>query len=157
MPTTSTKPVYNAFEQLARVRKPVAQSSTRTNRENQFENADIPPVVAAKPVGIYLDAYYNGMEGIAPAAPATAGIRQQSPLNEIGYGNTSLPTVLQGQPSITSVYPDSTVDFLDLISFYFGCVIGLRNSQAAPPPNCAVSHSRFLDVVRGSGTPDIKF
>ena len=32
---------------------------------------------------------------------------------------------------MTTVYPDTTVVFFDLFSFYFGCVIGLEQSEAS--------------------------
>ena len=98
--------------------------------------------MAAKPVGIYLDLAYRGFEGSAPVTGMVTGIRAQSPLNSIAYGNTTIPTTAEGQPSITTVYPDSTVQFFDLISFYFACALGLRNSVAAEPEKCEVSHSR---------------
>ena len=112
--------------------------------------------MAAKAVGIYLDLAYRGWEGIAPTVPPVAGPLAQSPPNSIAYGNTTIPTVVEGQPSITTVYGDSTVQFFDLLSFYFACALGLRNSVIAAPQKCEVSHSRSLDVVRGSRISDIK-
>ena len=111
--------------------------------------------MAAKAVGIYLDLAYRGWEGIAPTVPPVAGPLAQSPPNSIAYGNTTIPTVVEGQPSITTVYRDSTVDFFDLISFFFGCSLGLRNNEIAKPQECEVSHSRSLDVVRGNRVSDI--
>ena len=39
---------------------------------------------------------------------------------------------------MTTLYQDSTVDYFDLESFFFGCVSGLENSQAARPAGCTV-------------------
>ena len=46
---------------------------------------------------------------------------------------------MQGQPSMTTVYQDSTVEYFDLESFYFGCVTGAENSEAAVPAGCSVT------------------
>lgn len=39
---------------------------------------------------------------------------------------------------MTTVYQDSTVEYLDLVSFYFGCTTRLGNSEAAKPAGCSV-------------------
>ena len=40
---------------------------------------------------------------------------------------------------MTTVYPDTTVVFFNLFSFFFGCAIGLEQSQADPPVSCTVT------------------
>ena len=91
------------------------------------------------PINLYLDIFFNGFAGVSAALPTVAGVRPQSPNNDIVYGQRVAATIEQGQPSMTTDYPDSTVDYLDLESFYFGCVTGLENSQAARPAGCAVT------------------
>ena len=39
---------------------------------------------------------------------------------------------------MTTVYQDSTIDFFDLSSFYYGCVVGLQKSQADVLTYCFV-------------------
>ena len=67
-----------------------------------------------------------------------AGIKPQSPNDDIAYGKLSSATITQGQTSMTTEYQDGTVDYLDLDSFYSGCATGLGNFEAARPAGCSV-------------------
>ena len=77
----------------------------------------------------------NGVGGVGPVA----GILPQSPPNDIGYGKLVDATIEQGTPMMTAVYPDTTVLFFDLTSFYFGCIVALQNTAADPPVPCTVT------------------
>lgn len=74
------------------------------------------------PVGIYGDLLFNGFVAVSIGVGGNpvAGILAQSPPNVIGYGALSQLDNLQGQPAMTVVYPDTTVQYFDLTSFYFG-------------------------------------
>ena len=99
-----------------------ASFHSQTN-STQFENTpNAIPVVALVPVGIKYDILFNGFVLASNGVNGNplAGIIPQSPPNDIGYGGLNLPTITQGQPAMTVVYPDTTVQYFDLKSFYFG-------------------------------------
>ena len=76
------------------------------------------------PVGIYGDMLFNGFVAlsIGLGGNPAAGVLAQSPPNIIGYGALSQLDNPQGQPAMTVVYPDTTVQYFDLTSFFFGWV-----------------------------------
>ncbi len=83
---------------------------------------------------------FNGFSGnVAAVNNAGAGVAPQSPNIDIAYGALDAITIAQGTPEMTTVYQDTTVDFFDLISFYFGCVIGLEQGQADAVESCTVA------------------
>ena len=89
----------------------------------QFENSDKAlPLAAVFPAGIYLDILFKGFVAVSNGINGMplAGLVPQSPPNDIGYGGLNLPTLTQGPPTMTVVYPDTTVQYFDLEFFYFG-------------------------------------
>ena len=44
-----------------------------------------------------------------------------------------IATIQQGQPALTVVYQDTTINFFDLTSFYFGIEVDLKPSQGDVP------------------------
>ena len=110
----------------------------------KFENdGDILPVVASQPVGLYSDIFYNGFIGTANGIAPVAGIRPQSPNKFIAYSLLAFATIVQGQPAMNAAYPDSTIEYFDLKSFYFGTVVAAEQSAAAVPATATVTAECF--------------
>lgn len=97
------------------------------------------PVAAGSPVGIYLDVEYPGMVVAAAPLDTVSGVKPESPDNYVAYTAAGTATILEGQPAMTIVFSDSTFDYLALKSFYFGCVVGLENSEVALLTGCSVT------------------
>ena len=96
-------------------------------------------MVQASPAGIYDDILFNGMLVADNSLGLVAGILPQSPPNQLAYGDTVPATIMEGTPEMTTVYPDTTVVYFDLISFYFGCAANGENSAAAVATACTVT------------------
>lgn len=112
----------------------------------RFDNAQGLPVVAASPIGIYLDIFWQGMSlAQTGGAQDLAIVVPNSPPNVAAYSAPDLATVEQGQPSMMTNYADSTIDHLDLTSFYYGCVLSTQASVAAVPVSCTVSINGYTD------------
>jgi hypothetical protein len=126
--TTSSKQWYS-LDQLAR-----------------FENAPGLPLVAASPIGIYLDLFWQGM-----SLAQTGGVQNlvivvpNSPSNVAAYSATDLATLQQGQPAMTTNYGDSTIDHFDLYSFYYGCALSAQASVLGVPQSCTISIKGYAD------------
>lgn len=112
----------------------------------RFDNADGLPLIAASPIGIYLDIFWQGM-----SLAQTGGLQNlaivvpNSPPNVAAYSALDLATVQQGQPSMMTNYADSTVDHFDLKSFYYGCSSASQASVAAVPVSCTVTIKGYAD------------
>lgn len=100
----------------------------------RFDNSAGLPLVAASPIGIYLDIFWQGM-----SLAQTGGLQNiaivvpNSPPNVAAYSALDLVTVQQGQPSMMTNYADSTIDNFDLKSIYYGwlsCYSGICGSRS---------------------------
>jgi hypothetical protein len=112
----------------------------------RFENSVGLPAVAASPIGIYLDVFWQGMSLVETTGlTSIAGVVANSPLNYAAYSKLDLVTLTQGQPSMMTNYEDSTIDHLDLKSFYYGCALGSEASVAGVPTACTVSIKGYAD------------
>jgi hypothetical protein len=112
----------------------------------RFENSVGLPAVAASPIGIYLDVFWQGMSLVQTTGlTSIAGVVANSPLNYAAYSKLDLVTLTQGQPSMMTNYEDSTIDHLDLKSFYYGCALGSEASVAGVPKACTVSIKGYTD------------
>ena len=74
--------------------------------------------------------HFKNPQSIKGIIPATS---------TLAYAAADLVTEEQGTPEITTVYTDTTVVLFDLFSFYFGCVIGLEQSEASVLVSCTVA------------------
>ncbi|KAF2028332.1 hypothetical protein EK21DRAFT_90750 [Setomelanomma holmii] len=112
----------------------------------RFENAEGLPLVAASPINIYLDVFWQGMSLVQTGGVQNvAFVEPNSPPNCAAYSKLDLATVQQGQPSMTTNYADSTIDHFDLHSFYFGCALGTQASVLGVPQSCTVSIKGYED------------
>ena len=108
----------------------------------QFENDQgALPLVAANPVNLYLDIFFNGWEAFVAGTGGVVatGVAPQSPPNVTGYGSIDVATILQGTAVLTTVYPDTTINHFDFNSFFFGCVLSSQESAAGVPQSCTVT------------------
>jgi hypothetical protein len=112
----------------------------------RFENSVGLPAVAAAPIGIYLDIFWQGMSLVETSGLSSAlGIVVNSPLNCAAYSKLDVATLTQGQPSMMTNYQDSTVDHLDLKSFYYGCAVASQLSLTGLPAACTVTVKGYAD------------
>lgn len=73
------------------------------------------------------------------------GLLFNTPSNAAAFSKGDVATVLQGQPSMTVNYPDSTIDHFDLKSFYYGCVVGSQESVVGVLQSCTVTIKGYSD------------
>ncbi|KAJ4345088.1 hypothetical protein N0V95_005935 [Ascochyta clinopodiicola] len=112
----------------------------------RFENSVGLPAVAASPIGIYLDVFWQGMSLVQ-----TGGIQNlalvvpNTPGNYAAYSTLDAATITQGQPSMMANYADSTIDHFDLKSFYYGCAAAAQVSVAGLPLSCTISIKGYAD------------
>jgi hypothetical protein len=128
-PKSPAQPTYFAIDQEAR-----------------FENAQGLPGVAAAPINIYLDIFWQGFAlAISGGLQNIAGVIPQSPANAAVFSNTDVPTLLQGGAAMITTYDDSTVDHFDMKSFYYGCVLATKASIASVPISCTITIKGYYD------------
>ncbi|KAL6720628.1 hypothetical protein ACLMJK_002553 [Lecanora helva] len=114
----------------------------------RFENdPGATPLVAANPVDLYLDIFWQGWEvftfGAAGDPTNLPGVIPQSPDNLISFGTLDAATIDQGTPELTVVYPDTTIDHFSFYSFFFGCVVSSTETAAGVPQTCTVTVTGF--------------
>lgn len=118
----------------------------KLNQVARFENHEGLPLVAASPVGIYLDVFWQGMALTQTISSVVlSGVKPNTPSNYASYSKTGVATLKEGQPSMTTEYQDSTIDHLDLDSFYYGCVLSTKVSLFGKPKACTVSIEGYAD------------
>ncbi|KAF9701116.1 hypothetical protein EKO04_001165 [Ascochyta lentis] len=112
----------------------------------RFENSVGLPAVAASPIGIYLDLFWQGMSLVQTGGIQNLAIvAPNSPGNYAAYSALDVATVTQGQPSMMANYPDSTIDHFDLKSFYYGCSAATQASVAGLPLSCTITIKGYAD------------
>ncbi|KAF2818889.1 hypothetical protein CC86DRAFT_151947 [Ophiobolus disseminans] len=118
------------------------------NQLARFENADGLPLVAASPINIYLDIFWQGMSLVQTGGLQNIAIvKPNSPSNYAAYSALDVATVAQGQPSMTVTYADSTIDRFDLHSFFYGCALGTQVSVLGVPQSCTISIKGYKDEL----------
>jgi hypothetical protein len=112
----------------------------------RFDNENGIPLVAAAPIGIYLDIYWQGMSLVATMNLQDAvGVTPNSKPNYAAFSALDTATVMQGQASMMTNYDDSTVDHLDLKSFYYGCAAASEASILGLPTRCDITIKGYAD------------
>lgn len=112
----------------------------------RFENSEGLPAVSASAIGIYLDVFWQGMSLVkSPDIPLLPGVEFNSPPNCAAYSKLDLITLQQGQPSMMTNYPDSTIDHLDLKSFYYACAVGSEETVLGVPVACTIFIEGYAD------------
>jgi hypothetical protein len=112
----------------------------------RFDNDPGLPAVAASPIGIYDDIYWQGFN-----LAATGGLQDvvvvvpNTPNNVAAFAKDNTATIFQGQPAMTVNYADSTIDHFDLYSFYYACVLATEASVAAKPQSCTLTIKGYRD------------
>ena len=130
LPNKSPITYYSAFLQLAR-----------------FDNLSGPPV-AIKEIGQYLDIDFKGIFLIPTLnLPGHPGVPPNTPSNMAGFTLVNPVSLLKGPPAMSVNYPDSTVDFFDLESFWYGCVLPTQETVASSPISCDITVTGFSDIA----------
>jgi hypothetical protein len=80
----------------------------------------------------------GGVQNVAIISP-------NSPSNYAAFSALDAATVTQGQPSMTANYPDSTIDHVDLKSFYYACALASQASIVRVPQACTISIKGYAD------------
>ena len=130
----------------AAVKGAPAKTYYKLDQLARFENPVGLPAVAASPIGIYLDIFWQGMPLVQTTGLASlAGVVANSPLNYAAYSKLDVATLTQGQPSMMTNYQDSTIEHLDLKYFYYGYALAAQASVAGVPKVCTVSVKGYAD------------
>ncbi|KAJ4367705.1 hypothetical protein N0V86_009826 [Didymella sp. IMI 355093] len=112
----------------------------------RFDNAEGLPLVAASPIGIYLDIFWQGMSLVQTGGLQNVAIVEpNSPPNYAAFSAADVATLTQGQPAMTVNYADSTIDHFSLHSFYYGCSAATQASVAGVPLSCTVTIKGYAD------------
>jgi hypothetical protein len=119
---------------------------SQLDQSARFENTDGLPLVAASPIGIYLDLFWQGMS-LAQTSGLTnvLGVVPNSPPNAAAFSSLDLTTVTQGQPSMRTNYRDSNIDHFDLGYFYYGCTVAAQVSVVGVPKSCTITIKGYTD------------
>lgn len=114
----------------------------------KFDNAVGVPLIAASPIGIYQDIFWQGMSLAKTSnVQSTALVTPNSPPNTAAYSALDLATIQQGQPSMLAKYSASTIEYFDLHEFYYGCTVATQISVAAVPIACTVTVKGYADAA----------
>lgn len=110
----------------------------------KFDNDQGLPAVGVSPINIYLDIFWKGMS-LAETSNVQdlPGIIPNSPPNFATFSPKNAATLTQGTPEMTTVYDDSTVSYLNLYSFFYGCALGLEESLTSVPESCNITITGF--------------
>ncbi|KAI2475003.1 hypothetical protein Ptr902_07505 [Pyrenophora tritici-repentis] len=129
LPNAIAPGYYSAYQQLA-----------------CFDSLTGPPVALTQ-IGQYFDLYFQGIY-LVPTfnLPIQPGVKPNTPSNMAGFNLINLAT-LNGPPTISTEKADSNVDFFDLESFYYGCVIPTQETVASLPVSCDITVTGFSDTA----------
>lgn len=112
----------------------------------RFDNDQGLPGVAASPIGIYDDIYWQGFSlAITGSVQNVFIVEPNTGSNLAAFARNDLATISQGQPAMTVNYADSTIDHFDLSSFYYACVYATEASIAAKPQSCTLTIRGYKD------------
>ncbi|RMZ70113.1 hypothetical protein GMOD_00000167 [Pyrenophora seminiperda CCB06] len=127
--------------------KPSPASYSAIHQLARFDNLSGPPV-AIQEIGQYLDLFFQGIY-LVPTLnlPGQPGVKPNTPSNMAGFNIVNPVTLLNGPASMTTNYPDSTVDFFDFESLWFGCVLPTQETIASLPVSCVITISGFSDIA----------
>lgn len=111
-----------------------------------FDNAVGVPLIAASPIGVYQELYWQGISLAKTGnVQSTALVTPKTAPNTAAFSALDLATVQQGQPSILSNYPSSTIEYFDLHEFWYGCTVAAQISVAAVPVSCTITVKGYSD------------
>ncbi|CAA9960411.1 hypothetical protein PTMSG1_03813 [Pyrenophora teres f. maculata] len=129
LPNVVAPTYYSAYRQLA-----------------CFDSLTGPPVALTQ-IGQYLDLFFQGIY-LVPTLdlPIQPGVKPNTPSNMAGYNLINLAT-LNGPPTITTQNAAGNVDFFDLESFYYGCVIPTQETIASLPVSCDITVTGYSDTA----------
>jgi hypothetical protein len=106
-------------------------------RNANFDDLTPLPLVAATPVPTpYMGLLFQAVDFFTTSNPGfLPGIAPHSGKN---FGGIGLQSQLRGTPMLTTNYPSSNIQSLQLESFYFACVVQAANSATAVPTACNI-------------------
>jgi hypothetical protein len=124
---------------------------SQLDQSARFENSPGLPLVAASPIGIYLDLFWQGMS-LAQTSGLTnvLGVVPNSPPNVAAFSALDLSTLTQGQASMRTNYADSNIDHFDLKYFYYGCTVAAQVSVVGVPKSCTITIKGYTDDNRSN-------
>ncbi|GAB1726833.1 hypothetical protein NU195Hw_g6957t1 [Hortaea werneckii] len=100
------------------------------------------PIRSLKSVCAYSLLSYDNLGVVNNAMTKKAGLKPFSKPNVLGFDKVFVP---RGKQTITSKYNDSTTDFFDLKSFYFGCILTNVTSLGVVPVPCSMTVTAFFE------------
>ena len=85
------------------------------------------------------------------------GLIPNSPPNCAAFAPWDTAGTLQGTPEMTAVYDDSTISNFTLSSFFYGCVLGTEESEAAVPMSCTITLTGFSSSGKQIAQQNFRF